>query len=64
MQKERRMLYKVVIDKRAVKMLEGIHEPYYSALKSAILSLANEPRPSGCKKLKVGSLFGRCDFKY
>jgi mRNA interferase RelE/StbE len=46
------MAYKVIIKKKAIKTLESINEPYYSNIKSAIISLANEPRPIGYIKLK------------
>jgi mRNA interferase RelE/StbE len=46
------MAYRVTLKKRAIKALEKINEPYYSSIKQVIYSLANNPRPSGCKKLK------------
>ena len=46
------MIYKVDVEKRAAKVLEKINEPEYSRLKTAILSLAKEPRPYGYRKLK------------
>ena len=46
------MVYQISIQRRAVKALQDISEPYFSALKSAIYSLAENPRPAGCKKLK------------
>jgi mRNA interferase RelE/StbE len=46
------MAYKITINKRAVKALESINEPYYSNIKSTIYALAENPRPQGCKKLK------------
>jgi len=46
------MAYQITIRKRAVKILEDIGEPYYSKIKAAIYSLADKPRPPGCKKLK------------
>ena len=46
------MVYQVTLKKRAIKALEKINEPYYSALKHAIYSLAYTPRPKGYKKLK------------
>jgi mRNA interferase RelE/StbE len=49
MPKERKM-YKVRIEKAAVKALEKISEPYYSKIKAAILKLANNPRPAGYKR--------------
>lgn len=46
------MAYEVTLKKQAIKALEKINEPYYSNIKEAIYSLADNPRPSGCKKLK------------
>ncbi|MEN9638221.1 MAG: hypothetical protein RLZZ262_89 [Bacteroidota bacterium] len=46
------MAYKVTIKKRAIKALEKINEPYYSNVKEAIYNLADNPRPTGYKKLK------------
>lgn len=48
------MLYQVSINRRAFKTLEQISEPYYSNIKAAIYSLANDPRPNGYKKLRGG----------
>lgn len=45
-------MYKVRVERKAQKKLSKISEPYYSNLKTAILDLGNNPRPSGCKKLK------------
>ena len=46
------MPYKVTLTRRAIKTLEKINEPYYSNIKEAIYSLADNPRPIGYKKLK------------
>jgi mRNA interferase RelE/StbE len=46
------VIYSVRIERKAQKKLSKITEPYYSNLKTAILDLGNNPRPSGCKKLK------------
>lgn len=46
------MSYQVTIKPKAVKSLKKINNPYYSNIKTAILDLANNPRPDGCKKLK------------
>lgn len=46
------MAYNVTLKKRAIKALEKINEPYYSNIKEAIYSLADNPRPKGYKKLK------------
>jgi len=45
-------VYQVTLKSRALKALEKISEPYYSAVKKAVYSLAKNPRPQGCKKLK------------
>jgi mRNA interferase RelE/StbE len=45
-------MYKVKIEKTVQKALQKINEPYFSKLKTAIISLANVPRPHGYKKLK------------
>lgn len=46
------MAYKVTIGSKAVKALEKINEPGYSAIKTAIYNLADNPRPYGYIKLK------------
>ncbi|MBV6478256.1 MAG: hypothetical protein HGGPFJEG_01006 [Ignavibacteria bacterium] len=46
------MAYQITIRKRAVKILEDINEPFYSKIKKAVYSLADNPRPTGYKKLK------------
>jgi mRNA interferase RelE/StbE len=46
------MAYNVTLKKRAIKALEKINEPYYTNIKEAIYSLADNPRPIGCIKLK------------
>jgi mRNA interferase RelE/StbE len=46
------MTYKVTLKKQAIKALEKINEPYYSNVKAAIYSLADNPRPAGHNKLK------------
>jgi len=51
------MTYNVTLKKRAIKALENINEPYYSNIKEAIYSLANNPRPAGYKKLKGRNAF-------
>ncbi len=45
-------MYKLRIEKAVVKSLEKINEPYYSKIKTAILNLANNPRPTGVQKIK------------
>jgi len=46
------MTYQVSLRRQAIKTLGKIREPYYSKIKAAIYSLADNPRPAGCKKLK------------
>lgn len=46
------MAYSLHFSKQAFKELEKINEPFYSAIKQAILNLAQNPRPQGYKKLK------------
>ncbi|QMU63846.1 MAG: type II toxin-antitoxin system mRNA interferase toxin, RelE/StbE family [Flavobacteriaceae bacterium] len=45
-------MYKVQIERTAQKKLAKIPAPYYTNIKTAILNLANNPRPQSCKKLK------------
>jgi mRNA interferase RelE/StbE len=46
------MPYQVVLKKQVIKILETVREPHYTKIKAAIYELANDPRPSGCKKLR------------
>lgn len=46
------MAYTLTFSKQASKELEKIHEPFYSNIKQAIISLTENPRPNGYKKLK------------
>ena len=46
------MAYQITLTKRAIKALGKINDPYYSNIKEAIYSLADNPRPSGHIKLK------------
>jgi mRNA interferase RelE/StbE len=46
------MNYKILFSKRAFKELESINEPHYTALKSSIENLKNNPKPIGSIKLK------------
>lgn len=50
-------MYKVRIERKAIKKLMDIPEPYYSNIKAAILELGNNPRPNGCLKLKGRDAF-------
>ncbi len=45
-------MYNVRIERKAQKQLAKISEPYYTKIKNAILDLAKDPKPSGCKQLK------------
>jgi mRNA interferase RelE/StbE len=45
------MRYKISILRRAQKELASLPMEAYEQVKKAILSLAEEPRPMGCKKL-------------
>ena len=51
------MTYKVNLRKSAIKVLEKINEPYYSTIKHAIYSLAENPRAVGYKKLKGSAAY-------
>ncbi|MES1221492.1 MAG: type II toxin-antitoxin system RelE/ParE family toxin [Bacteroidota bacterium] len=46
------MPYQLSIKPKVIKILEKINDPDYSNIKTAIYSLADNPRPRGCKKLK------------
>jgi mRNA interferase RelE/StbE len=46
------MTYSVNFKKHALKELAKINEPFYSHIKQAIYSLADNPCPQGYKKLK------------
>ncbi|MBK7010204.1 MAG: type II toxin-antitoxin system RelE/ParE family toxin [Saprospiraceae bacterium] len=45
------MSYRIVIKKKAIKLLEKINERYYTNIKKAIIALGENPRPKGYKKL-------------
>ncbi len=45
------MAYTVIINKTAQKQIAAVPEPYFSAIKKAIIKLETNPRPQGCKKL-------------
>ena len=49
------MVYQVNFTRAAIHSLGKIPEPYYSAIKQAIIELADNPRPIGYKKLKIVS---------
>lgn len=44
-------MYRVDISKRAVKEIQDLPSPMIPRVHAAILALATEPRPAGCKKL-------------
>jgi mRNA interferase RelE/StbE len=44
--------YQVSLKRRVIKALQDVNEPYYSHIRKAIYSLADNPRPHGYKKLK------------
>ena len=46
------MTYSVNFKRHVLKELAKINEPFYSHIKQAIYSLADNPRPQGYKKLK------------
>lgn len=51
------MEYRIFINKKAVKALEKIPEPYYTNIKETIYQLSQNPRPVDCKKLKGREAF-------
>jgi mRNA interferase RelE/StbE len=44
--------YRVVILRRAQKELEAIPSPSFEKVEARLLSLRDDPRPPGCKKMK------------
>ena len=50
-------MYQILIKKSAAKEMELLPFKITSAVTSAILGLANNPRPAGCKKLKGKSSY-------
>ncbi len=46
------VVYKIFIEKAVFKQLKNIPEKNYRKIMASIASLANNPRPLGCKKLK------------
>jgi len=51
------MAYQITLKKKAIKAMISINEPYYSNIKKAIYSLAENPRPQGYKQLKGRNAF-------
>ncbi len=45
-------MYTLLFEKQVEKQLDKIADPDYTRIKTAICSLALNPRPPGCKKLK------------
>jgi len=45
------LIYRIVIERKAEKEAENIPPPQRERIDKAILSLAANPRPHGCKKL-------------
>jgi mRNA interferase RelE/StbE len=45
-------MYKLRIERDVIKTLNKINEPFYTKIKTAILNLADNPRPAGYKKLR------------
>ena len=46
-------MYSVVITSRAERELRRLDRPIKNRITSALFSLANEPRPPGCLKVKA-----------
>ena len=46
------MSWEIEIERKALKQLKKIPEPYKSVIIDAIDSLSTDPRPNGCTKLK------------
>ena len=46
------MTHKVIILRKAQKSLEAIPSPAFDQIEAKLLTLAEIPRPHGCKKLK------------
>ena len=46
------IVYKLFIEKSVFKLLKNIPERDYKRIIASISTLANNPRPHGCKKLK------------
>ena len=49
--------YKVRLERRVLKKLARVSEPYYKSIKTAILDLSTNPQPLGCRKLKGRDAF-------
>lgn len=53
------MKYRVEIDKRAAKQVASLHRATAERVLDALDALGDEPRPSGCLKIK-----GRADYAW
>lgn len=51
-EKGNKMHYKIVIKERVLKQLSDIPKKFAEKIDKLILSLAENPRPAGCKKLQ------------
>ncbi len=51
------MTYTVIIKRSARKQIEKIPTSYIKKIKTAILNLADDPRPHGCVKLTGSKIF-------
>jgi len=49
-------VYKLIISKTAQKQLDKLNDTLVLRLIEAIYTLAQNPRPAGCKKLKAGKV--------
>ena len=48
-------MYRIEIGRSAKKELQALHPVDRQRIADAILALASNPRPAGCKKLKAGA---------
>ena len=55
--------YAIEIKNSAIKELEKLQEKDYDKVSQLIFSLADNPRPSGCKKLKEFRLGDRAAYR-
>ncbi|MDP2364965.1 MAG: type II toxin-antitoxin system RelE/ParE family toxin, partial [Ignavibacteria bacterium] len=45
-------MFEILIERNAEKELNELNSPIFNRIRDAILALANNPRPDGCRKLK------------
>ena len=50
-------MYRIVISAKVWKTLVSVPQKDLNRIKTALFSLANQPRPGGCKKLSGGEAF-------